>query len=148
MKTRNMTKRMKWMVMGTAFAGGLAYAQQAMPQQPAQQPQQPAQPAQPMPAEPAQPATPEISDEQLVQAVNAYISVSEIQTRVQEELAGVEDQEVIQEAVTQARTDMIEAVQEAGMAPAQYEEVMAVVTQDEQIRNRFLQILQEEQAGS
>ena len=88
-----------------------------------------------------------MTDQQLEQAVTAYISVSEIQTRVQEQLAGVEDQAVIQEAVTQARTDMIEAVQEAGMAPAQYEEVMTVVTQNETVRNRFLEMLQEQQAG-
>lgn len=151
MKTQNTKMRMKWIAAGATLLGGLAYAQQAMPQQPAQpaQPQQPpqAQPGQPMEMEPAQPATPEVSDEQLVQAVTAYISVSEIQTRVQEELAGVEDQAVIQQTVTEARADMIEAVQEAGMAPAQYEEVMNVVTQNETVRNRFLQILQEEQTG-
>lgn len=141
MKTQKISKQIKWLAVGSVLAGGLAYAQPGMPQPPAQQPHQ----AQPMPAQPAQPETPEITDELLVQAVTAYISVSEIQTRVQQELAGVEDQEVIQGAVTQARTDMIEAVQDAGMAPAQYEEVMNVVTQDEQVRNRFLLILQEEQ---
>jgi hypothetical protein len=159
MKTQMTNTRMKWIAFGSALAGGLAFAQ--MPQQPAQpaqpqqppqtQPAQPAQPAQPheaqpMEMQPAQPATPEVTDQQLEQAVTAYISVSEIQTRVQGELAGVEDQAVIQEAVTQARTDMIEAVQEAGLAPAQYEEVMTVVTQNETIRNRFLEMLQEQQA--
>ena len=169
-------KQMKWIVLGAAFAGSLAYAQ--MPQQPQQPPEtqpgepphqappaqpqqaqpgqpQQAQPGQPQQAQPTQPidmeqaapATPEVTDAQLTQAVTAYISVSEIQTRVQEQLSGVEDQAVIQEAVTQARTDMIEAVQDAGMAPAQYEEVMNVVTQDESVRNRFLAILQEEQTG-
>ncbi|MCC5845579.1 MAG: DUF4168 domain-containing protein [Verrucomicrobia bacterium] len=157
MKNQITTKRMKWIALGTALAGGTAFAQMpqqpeqpAQPQQPPQtQPAQPAQPqeAQPMEMEPAQPATPEVTDQQLEQAVTAYISVSEIQTRVQEQLAGVDDQAVIEEAVTQARTDMIEAVQEAGMAPAQYEEVMNVVTQDETVRNRFLEMLQEQQAG-
>lgn len=152
MKNQSTTQRMKWLVLGIAFAGGPAFAQEAMPQQPAQpQPQQPpqAQPGQqPMEMEsPQQAEAPQISDEQLIQAAAAYLSVSEIQTRVQEELAGEEDQAVIQGAVMQARTDMIAAVQEAGMAPAQYEEIMTVVTQNEQIRNRFLEILQEHQIG-
>ena len=139
---------------GALLFPGAALAQQtlpAQPQQPAQRPPQ-AQPQQPPQAQPQQPApapraVPEIPGEQLEKAVVAYVAVNEIQTRVQEQLAGVEDQERIQETVMQARADMVQAVQEAGLEPAEYEQVMNAVTQHEQIRTAFLQRLQQHQTG-
>lgn len=110
-----------------SFLGSLSLAQGTAPGQPAQPP--------------AQPETPDassISEDQLDKTVEAYIAVNELQTKIQEKLAGENDQAKIQAEVQNAQAKMVEAVKKAGLEPQEYEEVMSVVTQNDELRQKFI----------
>lgn len=129
-----MTKIMA--LIAATFTAGVVMAQQ-VPEQPAQPPQ----------AVPEAPPAPQVNEAQIENAVTAYVAVNAIQERVQQQLAGVEDQEQIQATVMQARQDMVEAVQEAGLQPQEYEQIILAVNQNEEVRNTFLRLLQAHQGG-
>lgn len=118
-----------------AMLTGVAHAQGNPPAQPGQAPAQPAQPEQ---------ETVDIDDATLEKAAEAYGAVNKIQTDMQKELAGVNDQEKIQEHVQKARGKMVEAVEEAGLQADEYDQVMSQVTQDDTLRQKFLELLREE----
>ncbi|MEX2606130.1 MAG: DUF4168 domain-containing protein [Kiritimatiellia bacterium] len=120
-----------------SFLGNLSLAQGTAPGQPAQ-------PAQP-PAQPEVPDAGSISDGQLDKTVDAYIAVNELQTKIQEKLAGENDQAKIQAEVQNAQAKMVEAVKKAGLEPQEYEKVMSVVTQNDELRQKFINKLNEKQ---
>jgi len=86
----------------------------------------------------------EIDDSLLERAVKAYEAVNEIHTELQQELAGVNDQEQIQAEVQEAQAKMVAAVEDADMEVAEYEQVMSQVTQDDNLRQQFIAMLQAE----
>ncbi len=98
--------------------------------------------AQELPAQPPPQPEVEIEDRQLEQAADAYMAVSEIQQRLQQELAGVEDREVIEQKVEEARPEMLDAISKAGLATADYERIINAVNQDEDLRMAFIQLLE------
>lgn len=112
---------------------GIANAQPAG-RQPGQQPGQP-------PA--AAPQAADVSDEQMDKTAEAYVVVIDIHNDVQEKMSGMDDQEEIQKHVQKAQEQMLEAIKAAGLEPAEYEQVMTQVTQDNELRTKFVALLEE-----
>ncbi len=102
-----------------------------------------AQERMPPPEQP--PAEPQetVTDEELTKAANAYLAVSDIQQELHQELAGVEDEEQIQQRVEQARPKMIEAISEAGLTAADYERIINAINRDDALRFAFVEKLEE-----
>lgn len=111
---------------------------------PEQQPRQtPAteQPAQTLPRDEQPQAQPSISEAQIDQAVEAYLAVTEIQKRLQDALAEVEDPQSRQDRIDAARPTMEAAVDDAGLTLREYEQIITAVNQNDVLRETFLEKL-------
>lgn len=83
----------------------------------------------------------------LERVANAYMEISEIQQAAQARLANEQDQAVIQQETQQANQQMLAAVQNHGVTPDQYQEVIEAVNQDAAVRARFTQLVQAGEQG-
>ncbi len=84
---------------------------------------------------------PQVSDAQLDQAVDTYLAVNAIQQDLQRELAGVTDQEEIQQRTQAAHNEMMQAVADAGLDYETYSAIIEAVNHDETLRQAFFQRL-------
>lgn len=132
----NIHKLIHMSILTAGFAAftlfGSAQAQQANPQQ----------------QMPATQETVEVTDEIMDKTADAYIVVIEIQQDVQEKMSGEKDQQKIQEHVQKAQKEMADAIEAVGLKTEEYESVMTQVTQDEDMRTKFVALLQEKRGES
>jgi hypothetical protein len=104
----------------TLISFGAAAASQAQaPQQQAPQPQI------------------QVGEAQLNQAVKAYQSIQNLQQKLQSDLAGEEDQQVIEKKVEEARGKVPGILEKNGITEAEYEQVLQAVNQDPELREKF-----------
>lgn len=87
----------------------------------------------------------EVSDADLDKAANAYMEIAEIRESFQENLAGVSDPEKAQELQEQAGEAMVAAVQNNGLDVQAYNQIMEAAQVDEDLRNKLLSRLEQEQ---
>jgi hypothetical protein len=105
---------------GAAAATQAQAPQQQAPQQQASQPQI------------------QVGEAQLSQATKVYQSIQTLQQKLQTDLAGEENQEVIQKKVEEAREKIPGILQSNGLTEAEYEQVLQAVNQDPELREKFI----------
>jgi len=110
--------------LGTATRGEVA----------AQQPQQ-------VPAE-------DITDEELENFAVAYLDVDRITQEMTQQLRLVDDPERQQEIQEEARAEMTEAVEQQDLTVQRYSEIAAALNQNEELREKFVEILEEVREGA
>lgn len=84
----------------------------------------------------------DVTDKELEQAADVYFKIQEIQQKLQDDLAEVEDKEVIQEGIDEARGKIDQAVMDSGFEKGEFEQVMQAVDQDDKLRVKFIQKLE------
>lgn len=106
-------------------------------QPPGQQPpaQQPPGTGVPGAAQPAQ-----INEETIEKFAGAFSEILVIQETFTEKLEAAESNEDAQALQQEAQQEMVEAVQDNGLSVAEYNEVVAMMEQDPQLRERVLQM--------
>lgn len=104
----------------------------------AQQPSAPPEPGfEQAPSEPV--------DDQMVEKFAAtYASVQSIQEDYTQQLQEVEDRQKAQELQQEAQGEMLEAVEDNGLSVQEYNEMIARMDQDPQLRQRVFNIVMDE----
>lgn len=90
-----------------------------------------------------QEAPPPPDHEELVDFVNAYIDVQEIQVEMEQRLADVQDPEQANQVQQEANEAMAEAVEDHDMTVERYSQIVIVLNTDEELREEFSQVYQE-----
>jgi hypothetical protein len=104
----------------------------------AQDPQAPAQP-------PAAEEQVEVTEELLERFVDVYPQVLEASQQAQAELATTTDPEQAQAIQARAEDTIMTVLEEEEMSPAEYQAVVYALRDDEELRERFMVMLQEAQ---
>ncbi|WP_404341863.1 DUF4168 domain-containing protein [Pseudoalteromonas mariniglutinosa] len=89
-------------------------------------------------AAPTQQQSVEMTDAKLLKFSIAMDSISQINTKYEAKFQGVEDAEQAQKIQQQAQSEMVEAVESAGLSVAEYSTIAQQAQQDEQLRERIL----------
>lgn len=87
-----------------------------------------------------QPAV-EVADADIAKAAAIYQEVQGLNQQLQQDLAGVEDQAVIQQRVAEAEASMKRIVQDEGMDVERYSAIMQVVQRDQEMMQKFMRHL-------
>lgn len=87
----------------------------------------------------------EVGEEQIEKAVSASFKIAGIQEQIQEDLQGIEDQDVIQARIQEAEAEMIKILSELGLDREQYIGIMQAVEQDQALLAAFIQEMQRQQ---
>ncbi len=82
----------------------------------------------------------QISDEELKKAATANVEVMRINQEYQQSLLQAKDQAQRQEHQRAANQKMVQAIQKAGLDGETYNQIMAQVNQDENLRRKFMEI--------
>jgi 4-amino-4-deoxy-L-arabinose transferase-like glycosyltransferase len=80
----------------------------------------------------------EYSDAQLEEVASAYVAITEIRQELQDDLTEVTDQEQARSLQEQAGADMINAVEETGLAVDKYNEIIEESQVNGNLRNRLM----------
>lgn len=86
----------------------------------------------------AQPSAPQVDDTTVDKFVVAFADVRELQQKYSKKLENVENQEEAQNLQQEAQQEMVGAVEEAGLEVAEYNQVVAAMEQDPQLRDDIL----------
>lgn len=118
------------LAIGLSLVGGTAHAQdpQAPPRAPIAQQQV------------------EVTDSLLERFVNVYPQVLEASQQAQAQLATTTDPEQAQAVRAQAEQTIMQTLAEEGMSAGEYQALVYALRDDEALRERFMAMLQEEQA--
>lgn len=136
----------KWvaaLVAAGLIAVPAAHAQQQPPPQQQQQQPPPEQQRQQPPQQPPEPQV-EVTDEKLHAFADAYVEIEDIREQYQPQLEEVEDPERAQELQREANLEMMEVIEAQGMTPEEYNEIAMAVSQDEELRTRAIEIIENE----
>jgi glucose/arabinose dehydrogenase len=87
----------------------------------------------------------EVADAELNKAAAAYVQIAKIQKEFQESLQTAPDPDQKQELQQKANKKMIQAVEKEGMDVTTYSQVIAAVKSDDNLREKFMERLQEMQ---
>ena len=87
----------------------------------------------------------EYSDSQLENVADAYVSITEIRQELQDDLANVADEEQARSLQQQAGADMVEAVEETGLAVDEYNEIVEKSQVNGNLRNRLMLMINMQQ---
>ncbi len=87
----------------------------------------------------------EYSDEQLENVANAYVSITEIRQDLQDGLTEVADEEQARALQQEAGADMVEAVEETGLAVDEYNEIVEESQVNGNLRNRLMLMINMQQ---
>ena len=87
----------------------------------------------------------EYNDEQLERVANAYVSITEIRQDLQDGLTEVADEEQARALQQQAGADMVEAVEETGLAVDEYNEIVEKSQVNGNLRNRLMLMINMQQ---
>ena len=107
-----------------------AFAQQQQQQPPMQQQQAP---------------DVDVSQAQLEQFVDAQHSITEIRDEYTQKLQAAEDQEAQQELQMEANEAMTDAVESSGLNVDDFNEIAMALQADEQLRDRYMELIQADQ---
>ncbi|MDQ2076592.1 DUF4168 domain-containing protein [Marinimicrobium sp. ABcell2] len=88
-----------------------------------------------------QPQAMDVSDEDVNNFVDAYISVQEINQEYTQRLQDVDDPEQATELQQEAQNKMQEAISDAGLSISEYQQIANQAGQDEQLRNQIEEAL-------
>ena len=94
------------------------------------------------PATPQQQAAP-VTEEDIQNFAEAHQKVMQVRQEYISKAKSAEDQEQKQQLQMAMQKDMLAAVQETGMKPKRYNQVARKVGQDEELRQRVEEVLQE-----
>lgn len=86
----------------------------------------------------AQPSAPQVNDATVDKFVVAFTDVRELQQKYSKKLESIEDQEAAQNLQQEAQEEMVGAVEEAGLKVAEYNQVVAAMEQNPQLRDDIL----------
>jgi len=87
----------------------------------------------------------EVTDELLERFVDVYPQVLEASQRAQAELATATDPEAAQAIQARAEETIMTVLDEEEMSPAEYQAVVSTLRDDEELRERFMSMLEEAQ---
>lgn len=107
------------------FAGGAAFAQQAQPEQGAQAQAQ------------AQAQITPVTDAEIDQFIAANEQVATIAQSANAELQEAEDQAAAKEIQASAQQDMVAAIQEEGLTPTRFTQIVQLARADEELANKL-----------
>ena len=107
------------------FAGGAALAQQAQPEQGAQAQAQ------------AQAQITPVTDAEIDQFIAANEQVATIAQSANAELQEAEDQAAAKEIQASAQQDMVAAIQEEGLTPTRFTQIVQLARADEELANKL-----------
>ncbi|MEE2879479.1 MAG: DUF4168 domain-containing protein [Pseudomonadota bacterium] len=107
------------------FAGGAAFAQQAQPEQGAQ------------PQAQAQAQITPVTDAEIDQFIAANEQVATIAQSANAELQEAEDQAAAKEIQASAQQDMVAAIQEEGLTPTRFTQIVQLARADEELANKL-----------
>lgn len=85
----------------------------------------------------------EVTDDRLRAFTEAYIDVQVIGDEHQESLATAQDAEQAQALQQDAQAAMTQAVTAQGLEPEEYTAIVAQLNEDEELRNRFMELMAE-----
>ncbi len=89
----------------------------------------------------------DVEDDELESFAIAYIEINQISREMTQRLQMTEDAEEQAEIQEEARAEMAEAVEEQDLTPRRYREIAAALNEDEELRDKFVEIVEEIQAG-
>jgi len=127
------------------FAGATAFGQgydDPGQGQPPGQGQSPGQGYSPSPPPPQAPGGAEVDDQTLERFVQAYGEVQEIRRDLTSKLSNAQDQEQAQQLQQEAQTEMVGAVQDAGLSPDEYNRIASQMANDQELRQRVIDQLE------
>lgn len=107
------------------FAGGAAFAQQVQPEQGAQAQAQ------------AQAQITPVTDAEIDQFIAANEQVATIAQSANAELQEAEDQAAAKEIQASAQQDMVAAIQEEGLTPTRFTQIVQLARADEELANKL-----------
>ncbi|MGM0595177.1 MAG: DUF4168 domain-containing protein [Pseudomonadota bacterium] len=84
------------------------------------------------------PSKADIGDEKLGQFVDAFVEVRELEQGFTSKLENIEDQEEAQALQQQTQQEMIGAVEDAGLSVEEYNNIVAAMRQDPELRDEIL----------
>jgi hypothetical protein len=79
-----------------------------------------------------------LSDKKLNQFIGAYSDVQTIREDFSAKVQGVQDRSRVQALQQKAQSEMIEAVQEAGLSVPEYNQIAALMDSDPTLRQKVL----------
>jgi len=85
-----------------------------------------------------QPPSTQLSDKKLNQFIGAYSDVQTIREDFSAKVQGVQDRSRVQALQQKAQSEMIEAVQEAGLSVPEYNQIAALMDSDPTLRQKVL----------
>lgn len=134
----NTSKVASTLVIAALLSAGFA-ANAQPPQQQQQQPQGQAPQGQPGAQAPAEP----VSEEKVEKFAETFSSVRSIQEEYSAKLQQADDRETAQELQQEAQGEMLEAVESEGLSAQEYNQLVARMDQDPELRERVLSIVGE-----
>lgn len=104
--------------------------------------QSPGQGYSPSPPPPQAPGGAEVDDQTLERFVQAYGEVQEIRRDLTSKLSNAQDQEKAQQLQQEAQTEMVGAVQDAGLSPDEYNRIASQMANDQELRQQVIDHLE------
>lgn len=92
---------------------------------------------------PAPGEIPEVSEAEIEAFVDAYVALNEVREEYNRQLTEAEDQDTARELQLEANEAMVDAIEETGMSPEEYQQVATAVNADPEVRDRVSQLLDE-----
>ncbi len=87
----------------------------------------------------------QVSDAELQQVADAHQALTQIQKRMAQEVAGEENQAVIQAHVEAAQPEMEQAITQTGLTLDSYQRLVQAIAGDETLRARFMALIEVQQ---
>ena len=111
------------------------------------------QPSQPQPSQPAPPPSPQsqqvdVSEEELRTFAEIYVDIEETRAELSEDMSGAADQQEAQEIQSQMQEKALEAIEEHGWSPTQYNQVASAISNDPSLREQAMSLIAEMGAGA
>lgn len=94
-----------------------------------------------------QPQAAQIDSALLEKAAEAYLAITRLESSLKAELEGVEDQEKIEKKVSEARARLPDLLAEQGLSETQYQQVMQAASEDQSVRDRFVELINKKQSA-
>ncbi len=88
-------------------------------------------------------SVPEVSDAQIEAFAEAYAALDRVRTKYERKLQETDDQDEARELQLEANEAYVEAIEESGMDPEEYQQVATAVNADPEVRARVTELLDE-----
>jgi hypothetical protein len=88
-----------------------------------------------------------VSDKELQSFAKAYVEVEEIRVSHQASLSQVQDPTQVQKIQQEANANMVKAVEQQGLTPESYNQILAAVSNDGELAKKARELIAKEKAS-